>query len=177
MASNTHPDEAERHARFELFFRDNYRWLRRYVARRVPESRVDDVVATSFVVAWKKYDVAREPSLPWLVQIAHYEIANAARKSRRGVNEIEIVVSGNAPEAPDDRFDGSSVRRAMAGLDPSDQELLRLVHWDELSRSQIAEVLGLTMNAVNVRYHRALKKLATEMSFIDDPPTHKGVRP
>jgi RNA polymerase sigma-70 factor (ECF subfamily) len=137
---------------------------------------VDDIVATSFIVAWKKYEVAREPSLPWLVQIAQYEISNAARKSRRSVNQIEIVVSDNAPETPEDRFDGSAVRRAMAGLDASDQELLRLVHWDELNRSEIAAILGLTMTAVNVRYHRALKKLAIEMSVIDDPPTHEGVR-
>src|SRR5580698_7386618 len=116
MASNTHPYEAEKHARFESFFRANYRWLRRYVARRVPESRVDDVVATSFIVAWKKYEVDREPSLPWLVQIAHYEISNAARKSRRGVNEIDIVLSDHAPQVPEDRFDGSSIRRAMASL-------------------------------------------------------------
>jgi RNA polymerase sigma-70 factor (ECF subfamily) len=176
MASNTHHDEAEKNARFELFFRDNYRWLRRYVARRIPDSRVDDVVATSFIVAWKKYEVDREPSLAWLVQIAHYEISNAVRKSRRAVNEIEIVESDNAPETPNDGFDGSPIRRAMAGLDPSDQELLRLVHWDELGRSEIADVFGLTANAVNVRYHRALKKLAIEMSLIDDPPTHKGVR-
>lgn len=176
MASKSHIDEAKKRARFELFYRDNYRWLRRYVARRVPESRVDDVVATSFIVAWKKYEVVREPSLPWLVRIAHFEISNAARKSNRAVNEIEIVVFDNVPDLPDDGFDGSAVRRALECLDPSDQELLRLVHWDELSRNEISDVLGLSPNAVNVRYHRALKKLGNEMSLINDPPTQRGVR-
>ena len=175
MATNSHTDEAKRRTQFELFFRDNYRWLRRYVARRVPESRVDDVVATSFIIAWKKFEKVSEPSLPWLVRIAHYEISNAARKSNRAVNQIEIVVFENVPDTPDDRFDGSAVRQALACLDSSDQELLRLVHWDELGRNEISDVLGLTPNAVNVRYHRALKKLENEMSLVDDPPTQKGV--
>jgi RNA polymerase sigma-70 factor (ECF subfamily) len=159
-----------------MFFRDNYGWLRRYVARRVPESRVDDVVATSFIVAWKKYEAVTQPSLPWLVRIAHFEISNAARKSNRAVNDIQIVAFDNVPDTSDDGFDGSAIRRALACLDPSDQELLRLVHWDELSRNEISNVLGLTQNAVNVRYHRALKKLGNEMSLVNDPPTQKGVR-
>jgi RNA polymerase sigma-70 factor (ECF subfamily) len=176
MESIAHSDEAKRRAQFELFFRDNYRWLRRYVARRVPESRVDDIVATSFIVAWKKYEAVSEPSLPWLVRIAHFEVSNAARKSNRAFNEIEIAVLDNVPDTPVEGFDGSAVRRALACLDSSDQELLRLVHWDELSRNEISDVLGLTSNAVNVRYHRALKKLENEMPLSNDPPSQKGVR-
>jgi RNA polymerase sigma-70 factor (ECF subfamily) len=171
MATHAHTEESKKRAQFEMFFRDNYRWLRRYVARRVPESRVDDVVATSFIVAWRKYEVVSAPSLPWLVRIAHFEISNAARKSKRAVNAIEIVSFDNVPNAPDDRFDGFAVRRALACLDSTDQELLRLVHWDELSRTEISDVLGLTPNAVNVRYHRALKKLENELSLVNDPPT------
>jgi RNA polymerase sigma-70 factor (ECF subfamily) len=174
MTSLSNNDDAEKRSRFELFFRENYRWLRRYVARRTPESRVDDVVATSFTVAWKKFGDINEPSLPWLVRIAHYEITNAARKSRHAVNQIDIV-SENVPDTLDDLFDGSGVRQALAFLESSDQELLRLVHWDELSRHEISVVLGLTPNAVNVRYHRALKKLEKEMILIKDPPTQKGV--
>jgi DNA-directed RNA polymerase specialized sigma24 family protein len=34
-----------------------------------------------------------------------------------------------------------------------------LVLWDELSREDIAQILDLSVNAVNVRYHRALQGL------------------
>jgi RNA polymerase sigma-70 factor (ECF subfamily) len=57
-----------------------------------------------------------------------------------------------------DDFDGAGVRSAMATLGASDQEILRLVLWEELPREDIALVLGLSINAVNVRYHRALQK-------------------
>jgi RNA polymerase sigma-70 factor (ECF subfamily) len=46
----------------------------------------------------------------------------------------------------------------MARLGESDQEILRLVLWEELPREDIAQILGLSVNAVNVRYYRALQK-------------------
>jgi RNA polymerase sigma-70 factor (ECF subfamily) len=174
MTSTTHTDDAEMRAKFELLFRDNYQWLRRYVARRTPESRVDDVVASSFIVAWNKFTTVADPSLPWLIRIASFELSNAERKARRATNDIGIELD-NLPSLSDESFDGALVRRALANLDSSDQELLRLVHWDELGRSEIADVLGLTPNAVNVRYHRALKKLESELSTMNDTQ-QKGVR-
>lgn len=175
MASIARLEDAEKRAQFELFFRDNYQLLRRYVARRSPASRVDDVVSATFIVAWKKYATVAEPTLPWLIRIASFELSNAERKARRATNEIEVEVMDNLPSLSDERFDGALVRRALTCLDTPDQELLRLVHWDELGRAEIAEVLGLTPNAVNVRYHRALKKLESELSLIIDTQ-QKGVR-
>ncbi|MEJ7695864.1 MAG: sigma-70 region 4 domain-containing protein [Candidatus Limnocylindrales bacterium] len=40
-------------------------------------------------------------------------------------------------------------------LRADDQELLRLVAWEEFSHSQIAMVLGISVNAVAIRVHRA----------------------
>ncbi len=142
---------------FETFFRENYSSLWRYVARRVPASSVDDIVSTSFVVAWKKFSSIEAPSLPWLIRIASFEVSNDRRKLRR---EGLRIVSGAIEEIAgprDDAFDGSLVRAALTGLSVSDQEVLRLVLWDELSRADIAQILGISTNAVNVRFHRALK--------------------
>jgi RNA polymerase sigma-70 factor (ECF subfamily) len=44
---------------------------------------------------------------------------------------------------------------ALASLSPADQEILRLVAWEDLRNHQIAEVLGITANAVAIRLHRA----------------------
>ncbi|MDE3082990.1 MAG: sigma-70 family RNA polymerase sigma factor [Acidobacteriota bacterium] len=143
---------------FEMFFRENYLSLWRYVARRVPQAKVDDVVSASFMVAWEKYSTVDNPSLPWLIRIASFEVANTRRKrSREHLRAFSAVLEEFA--APDgDDFDGAGVRSAIATLSESDQEILRLVLWDELPRDDIAQVLGLSVNAVNVRYHRALQK-------------------
>ncbi|RPH35500.1 MAG: sigma-70 family RNA polymerase sigma factor, partial [Chloroflexi bacterium] len=44
---------------------------------------------------------------------------------------------------------------ALSRLSASDQELLRLVAWEELSHAEIAEVMGISVNAVAIRLHRA----------------------
>jgi RNA polymerase sigma-70 factor (ECF subfamily) len=144
---------------FETFFRDNYSKLWRYVARRVPTSRADDVVSASFIVAWEKYSTIDAPSLPWLIRIAGYEIANVRRKQAREKRNSISIIQVEMAEPIRDVFDGSRIRSVMATLSPSQQEILRLVLWDEVSRQDIAQILDLSVNAVNVRYHRALRKL------------------
>jgi RNA polymerase sigma-70 factor (ECF subfamily) len=110
-------------------------------------------------VAWEKYSTIETPSLAWLIRIAGFEVANVRRKQgREWRGSISVVHEEMAAPFRDD-FDGSSVRSAMANLVDADQEILRLVLWDELSREDIAQILNLSINAVNVRYHRALQKL------------------
>jgi RNA polymerase sigma-70 factor (ECF subfamily) len=150
-------------AHFEDFFRDHYQRLAQYVARRVPAPHVDDVVSTTFVVAWKKFDRVENPSLPWLFRIASYEVAN----QRRALRNIGAIVTLDTTEEIRqeilDDFDGTDVIGALHRLSDDDQELLRLVHWDGLSRAEVAEVLNATVNATNVRYHRALQRLHSQM--------------
>jgi len=169
--------EAEYRAQFETLFRDNYDRVRQYVARRVPLSRVEDVVSSSFVIAWEKFRKVENPSLPWLIRITSFEVANAGRKARRSINDVRVDSVSNLAEVGSDVFDGESVRSALARLSKTEQEVLRLVHWDDLSRVEIAEVLGLTHNAVNVRYHRALKKFESEIVPFPSTTTQEGILP
>lgn len=178
-------------AQFEVFFRAYYERLSLYVARRVPSAGVDDVVAASFVVAWKKFAVVESPSLPWLFRIASYEVANHRRTLRRFAGNVTLELVGDAPtRGGTDKFDGSQVISAMQRLSGFDQEILRLIHWEGLTRIEVAEVLDLTTNAVNVRHHRALQRLsqqiapATIVEIADaqipippDPATIKEVMP
>jgi RNA polymerase sigma-70 factor, ECF subfamily len=150
--------------RFELFFRDNYSQLFQYVARRVPSAQVDDLVAASFVVAWRKFEKATTyPTLPWLLRIASYEISNDRRSARKWNNVVSFEVSGEPSSSATNEFDETEVVAALFRLSPADQEILRLIHWDSLTRAEAAEVLRLTPNATNVRYHRALRRLHDQM--------------
>ena len=54
----------------------------------------------------------------------------------------------------------SPALRALAALSAADQELLRLVAWEELGNTDIAVVLGITQNAVAIRLHRARARFA-----------------
>lgn len=51
------------------------------------------------------------------------------------------------------------LQQAIAGMDPVDQEILALRHFEELTNSECAAVLGLQQKAASIRYVRALKRL------------------
>ena len=51
------------------------------------------------------------------------------------------------------------VQEALNALDPLDREVVALRHFEQLSRAETAQVLGITEEAVAKRYIRALKRL------------------
>jgi RNA polymerase sigma-70 factor (ECF subfamily) len=150
--------------RFEVFFREHYSRLFQYVARRVPHGQSDDVVAASFLVAWRKFEGTTNPTLPWLLRIARYEISNHQRSLRKWNNVVSFEVVGEpSTSSPNGDLDATALDAALGRLSMVDQEILRLIHWDALTRVEVAEVLRLSTNATNVRYHRALRRLHDQM--------------
>jgi RNA polymerase sigma-70 factor (ECF subfamily) len=57
---------------------------------------------------------------------------------------------------------------SSADRDPLDREVLELRHFEELSNSEAAAVLGLTKTAVSNRYIRALKRLKEILSSLPE---------
>lgn len=146
---------------FERLFREHYASVARYVARRLPRESLDDVVAATFVVAWRKFDLVEGPNLLWLYRIAGYEVAHERRRlarhpQREILGGLELTDSLPLEEVIDLAF-------AFSQLSEEDADLLRMIHWDRLERSEAAELLGCTVNTLNVRYHRAKDRLATSL--------------
>jgi RNA polymerase sigma-70 factor, ECF subfamily len=56
------------------------------------------------------------------------------------------------------------VQEALAALDPLDREVLALKHFEQLSTSEIAEVLGMSKAGAGSRYLRAIKRLREVLS-------------
>jgi RNA polymerase sigma-70 factor (ECF subfamily) len=57
-------------------------------------------------------------------------------------------------------------QRAIAELDPLDQEVLALRHFEELGNREVAEVLGIQEKAASIRYVRALKRLKAVLAQV-----------
>jgi RNA polymerase sigma-70 factor (ECF subfamily) len=51
------------------------------------------------------------------------------------------------------------LEQAIAGMEPVDQEILALRHFEELTNSEVAEVLGIQQKAASIRYVRAVRRL------------------
>ncbi len=60
----------------------------------------------------------------------------------------------------------NQVEQAIATLEPLDQEVLALRHFEELTNSEVAEVLGIQQKAASIRYVRALKRLKAALAHL-----------
>jgi RNA polymerase sigma-70 factor (ECF subfamily) len=154
---------AERVA-FERLFRAHHAAVYRYAVRRVESAAVQDVVAETFLTAWRRYsELAGEP-LPWLLGIARRVCANHQRgAARRTALGVRLAIE-REPAAQAARDDGR-LRSAMATLRDTDREALLLVAWDGLSNGDAARVAGCSAGAFAVRVHRARRRLARALAL------------
>jgi GDPmannose 4,6-dehydratase len=152
--------DGDRRDRFEVFYQAHCRSIAGYVRRRVITDEVDDVIAQVFLAAWRRFDVI--PAAPearlWLFGVARRMVADHRRSTIRRLRLHERLAR-EARGSPDEPESFGSLRSridaALTALRPGEQEVLRLVLWDDLSHAQAAAVLGCSANAVEVRYRRA----------------------
>jgi RNA polymerase sigma-70 factor (ECF subfamily) len=58
------------------------------------------------------------------------------------------------------------VQEALNAMDPIDREVLALKHFEQLSTTEIAELLGLSKAGAGSRYLRAIKRLRETLERI-----------
>jgi len=153
--------------RFQRVFDAHYRLVVAYALRRTrSEADAHDVVAETFAVAWRRLDALPEDDgiVPWLYGVARRCLANQRRQASRQDRLAarlaeEPVVSEELPGDAEASDEVVAVRAALARLRPADQEILRLVTWEELSHREVAAALGVSPNAIAIRFHRARKRL------------------
>jgi RNA polymerase sigma-70 factor (ECF subfamily) len=73
---------------------------------------------------------------------------------------VQVAGSGTSPSMAVARGEAlEEVRRALDAMDPIDREVLALRHFEELTNTEVAEVLGIQVKAASIRYVRALRRL------------------
>jgi hypothetical protein len=77
------PHEVNRRGAFEELFSAHYWAVRGYVLRRGPSASAEDVVAETFLIAWRRLDSLGDDPLPWLFGVARRVMANQQRAEHR----------------------------------------------------------------------------------------------
>jgi RNA polymerase sigma-70 factor (ECF subfamily) len=167
---------------FETLYLAHHRAVLAYCARRASTWDAWDAASDVFVIAWRRIDDVPPDAeaRAWLIGVAFKVLANQRRGARRRLNLITRS-SGPSPALPmpeeqvlrveQDR----EVIEALARLKPTDREILTLTLWDELSRVEIAQVLGISRDAVDQRYSRAKRRLSRHLG-IDDRSTRRATQ-
>lgn len=156
--------------------------VRRYLARRVDQATADDVLSETVAVLWRRVGhVPVGEEVPYTIGVARLQLQNALRAMRRQERLVAKIITVDpppetVPEAGSTDSRAELVRDALSRLRDVDAELLRLHAWEELTVSEMAEVLGMTTNAVSIRLHRAKKKLADTIRKMTAPSGHVVVK-
>jgi RNA polymerase sigma-70 factor, ECF subfamily len=170
-----HDDPA---AMFEQLFAAHHWAVRSYVLRRAPSSAVEDVVAETFLVAWRRLDAVRDDPLPWLFGVARRVLANQHRADRRR-SALTARLQGLAGrqsldwEPPAEMSAGLAA--AMAELSAREREALLLVAWEGLVPGRAAQAAGCSAAAFRVRLHRARQRVADHLAHSSDSPPQSPI--
>jgi RNA polymerase sigma-70 factor (ECF subfamily) len=154
--------------RFSMLYRTHHGAVLRYASRRTDPDAARDVVAETFLVAWRRLqDVPLDPAQaqPWLYGVARRTLANSDRSRRRSDHlAARLRQCGEFPsQAPDPAeavTERARLRQALESLPESDQEALRLVGWEELDLAGAALAMGCSRSTMAVRLHRARRRMA-----------------
>ena len=165
--------------RFESLFRDNRTGILAYFLRRVEQkSDAADLLAETFLVAWRKLETIPEVDTGrmWLFGAARRVLANYHRHER-----IEHTLAGDLRQQiavetarrmghPSGPFD-DIIANALDILSTDDREIIELSAWEQLTPAEIAGVLGMKPGAVRTRLHRIRRALAPRLISAGYPAT------
>jgi RNA polymerase sigma factor (sigma-70 family) len=170
MARNTDDDEALprelAEVRFSRLYRDHEQEILRYALRRSADPQdAADVVAETFLVAWRRLgDVpVHDEARLWLYATARRMLANHQRGIKRRTRLAERLREELRRQLPLQAATERPVLDALATMSDADRELLMLVAMEELSPSEAARVLGVSTMAARTRLHRARRRLRARL--------------
>ncbi|WP_180735757.1 sigma-70 family RNA polymerase sigma factor [Paraburkholderia sp. PGU19] len=143
-------------------------YLRALVARHIQnaddiEDTVQDVLLTVHSVR-NTYDPSR-PFGPWLVAIANRRIVDGLRRRGRvgshespAGNELETFAASEA-NLQEEAADACLVREAIDQLPAGQRDAMRMLKLEEMSLRDAADASGMSVAALKVATHRAMKRL------------------
>ena len=158
--------------RLERLVDENIGWLQGWLRGRVSDPElVHDISQEAFLRALRQLprlrDVERFPG--WLFRIARNLLLDHVRRSRRRrtrlatTEELDGVphAAASGPESDGGalREEADKVLQAVRALPPRYRDPFLLRHTQDLSYEDIAKILGITRNAVQVRMFRARQML------------------
>ncbi|MGD0705484.1 MAG: RNA polymerase sigma factor [Trebonia sp.] len=152
--------------RFETLFQRHAPVIQRYVVRRLGADAADDIVAETFLLAFRQradYDTDRGNVLPWLYGIAtnllgrhrRDEIRQYKALARSGTDPVTAPFTDQVDERVTAAAASRRLAEALAGLKPAYRDALLLVAWGGLSYEETAGALGIPPGTVRSRISRA----------------------
>lgn len=163
--------------RFRLVYEECYPRVLAYATSQVGRQVGEDITSETFTVAWRRVQELPQPALPWLLGVTRNLVRELRRKDSHqyslAVQEAQRIAMGGQSEVMDvatSVADREAALHALASLSDADRELLTLIAWHGLSAKEAASVLHCATTTLNVRLHRARRRLERAMEAVPRPP-------
>jgi RNA polymerase sigma-70 factor, ECF subfamily len=154
---------------FRVLYENNIDAVARFLSTRVPRSDVDDLVAEVFLRAWKSrltYESRGYRYLSWLLRIATNLVISNARRPIRETAGLDGHDSLNDDPADRvvDQLTGRSMQAMLEVLPERQRTVLELRFLEDLSSSEVGEIMGLSGEAVRQLTVRALRQIRGQLN-------------
>lgn len=155
---------------FSTIFDRHAPHIHRYLARRLGVPAADDLVAETFLAAFRhrdRFDTTYPNARPWLYGIATKIVGQHRRNEEREYRLRQAYVPATSEASHANRVatavTAQSLRRplleALARLSDGDRDVLLLIAWEELRYDEVAAALSIPVGTVRSRLNRARKLL------------------
>jgi RNA polymerase sigma-70 factor (ECF subfamily) len=144
-----------------------------YALRRTSREEAEEVVAETFIVAWRRLPEVPDDPMPWLLAVARRVLANQRRATGRKkaldqrLGSAPRPASLVAPDPAEEVGARMALDTALRHLSEWDREALLLVAWEGLDNRRAAVVLNCSPASFAVRLHRARRRLTQHLHRIE----------
>src|ERR671938_421043 len=129
------------------------------------QADAEDVTQTTFMNAYRALERGERPRTPqnWLIAIAHNVCRQRFRQSQRRPNEVELNEELAEAVVEEDPVSAEDIRRALGHLAFNQRAALVMRELEGRSYQEIAEILGLSVSAVETLIFRARRALREQL--------------
>lgn len=151
-----------------------------YARRHVGNEEAHDVVAETFLIAWRRWSEVPQPAIGWLIVTARQVMSNRVRSIRRQqalADRIALLdeVAAYAADTADLALSRREALERLARLDEQHREALLLISWDGLTNDEAAEVLSIKPAAFRRRLSRARAALLAPVRVDTKEPQNRFI--
>lgn len=168
---------------FKQLYRELFPTVTRYIRIRIrnPEDAEDlcSDVFQKFLAGLDQFDPSRGSVMTWVVCLARNAVIDEYRRKRPTFRELETVSGPLAAILPDTRPSAlhaligneemRRVRRALTRQPSELQEMFSLRFEQGMRVREVAQVMGLSPDAVKQRFARAFRALRQELAETEKP--------
>jgi RNA polymerase sigma factor (sigma-70 family) len=95
----------------------------------------------------------------WLFGIARNVWLDNFKSKYANTDSLDHIKTDYLIDKEQDKFENEALYHALGALNPDDRELIVMSRFQDIKYEEIAVIMSLSVSAVKVKIHRAIKKL------------------